>query len=82
MSYEKVSNAKNVVVGKKQTLQALKKGIINEVVVAEDADYHLVHNVAEFASQLNIPVSKVDSMKQLGKACGIQVGASAVGIVS
>jgi large subunit ribosomal protein L7A len=82
MSYEKVSNAKNVIIGNKQTLKALKKGIVTEVVIAEDADDRLVRNVIEAASQFNIPVLKVESMKQLGKACGIQVGASAVGIIS
>ncbi|MFD3449220.1 ribosomal L7Ae/L30e/S12e/Gadd45 family protein [Microbacteriaceae bacterium 4G12] len=82
MSNEKVSNANNVVIGYKQTLKAIQKGIVIEVLIAEDADLLLVNSIIEAAAQNNIPVTKVESMKQLGKACGIQVGASTIGIVS
>jgi large subunit ribosomal protein L7A len=30
---------------------------------------------------LNVPILYVDSMKKLGKACGIEVGASTVAII-
>jgi large subunit ribosomal protein L7A len=32
------------------------------------------------ANETNIPVTYVDSMKKLGKACGIKVGAAVVAI--
>jgi large subunit ribosomal protein L7A len=81
MSYEKVSQAKKIVVGTKQTVRALKEGKVQEVVVAEDADPAIVDKVISAANENNVPVLKVDSMKKLGKACGIQVGAAAVAII-
>jgi len=82
MSYQKVSNAENVVVGHKRTLEAIKNGIVKEVVIAEDADMRLIHMIIRTALQHNIPINKVESVRKLGKVSGIQVGASAIGIIS
>ena len=38
MSYEKVKQARKLVIGTKQTLKAIKNGIVKEVIIAEDAD--------------------------------------------
>lgn len=80
MSYEKVTQASDVVIGTKQTMKALKAGLIKELVIAEDADLHVLDEVLTLAEQNKVPVTKVDSMRKLGKACGIDVGASAVAI--
>lgn len=80
MSYEKVTQASDVVIGTKQTMKALKAGQIKELVIAEDADLHVLNEVLDLAQQNRIPVTKVDSMRKLGKACGIDVGASTVAI--
>ncbi|EEL52494.1 LSU ribosomal protein L7AE [Bacillus cereus Rock3-44] len=82
MSYQKVSNAENVVVGHKRTLEAIKNGTVKEVVIAEDADMRLTHVITRTAVQHNVPITKVESVRKLGKASGIQVGASAIGIIS
>jgi len=81
MSYEKVLQAKQIIVGTKQTVRALKEGRVQEVIVAEDADAFIINNILTAAKEANIPVTKVDSMKKLGKACKIQVGAAAVAII-
>ncbi|GGJ75250.1 large subunit ribosomal protein L7A [Anoxybacillus voinovskiensis] len=81
MSYEKVLQAQEVVVGTKQTVRALKEGNVREVVIAEDADKAITDKIVEAAKEANVPVMKVDSMKKLGKACKIQVGAAAVAII-
>lgn len=81
MSYEKVLQAQQFVVGTKQTVRALKEGNVQEVIVAEDADPAIIDKVMEVAKEANVPVLKVDSMKKLGKACKIQVGAAAVAII-
>ncbi|GLH65613.1 MULTISPECIES: 50S ribosomal protein L7ae-like protein [Bacillaceae] len=81
MSYEKVLQAGKIVVGTKQTVRALKEGKALEVIVAEDADPSIIDKVMEAAKEANVPVAKVDSMKKLGKACKIQVGAAAVAII-
>ena len=80
MSYEKVLQAKSIVIGTKQTVKALKQGTIREVVIAQDADQRLVAKLASVAMEVNVPILYVDSMKKLGKACGIDVGAAAVAI--
>lgn len=80
MSYEKVAQAQEIIVGTKQTLKALQDGIAREVVLASDADDRIKTNVLTAAQENSVPVHTVDSMKKLGKACGIEVGAAAVAI--
>lgn len=80
MSYERVIQAKSVIIGTKQTIRALKKNVVQEIFVAEDADIFLTARVVEIATELNVPITYVDSMKMLGKACGIDVGAATVAI--
>ncbi|MBM7580761.1 50S ribosomal protein L7ae-like protein [Jeotgalibacillus terrae] len=80
MSYEKVSQAKHIVVGSKQVVKALKAGSVKEVIVADDVDRHVIDRVLLTAEEMNVNVTHVDSMKKLGKACGIEVGAAAVAI--
>lgn len=82
MSYQRVSIAENVVVGHKRTLEAIKNGTVKEVVIAEDADMRLTHVITRTALQHNVPITKVESIRELGKVSGIQVGASAIGIIS
>lgn len=81
MSYEKVLQAKKIVIGTKQTVKAIKEGIIREVIIASDADAKVTAKVVHEALLRNVPVQHVDSMKKLGKACGIEVGASTVAII-
>ncbi|SFB24873.1 MULTISPECIES: 50S ribosomal protein L7ae-like protein [unclassified Bacillus (in: firmicutes)] len=81
MSYEKVLQAKNLIIGTKQTEKALKAGNVIEIVIAEDADPRLTTKAIQTALNNNIPVLYVDSMKKLGKTCGIEVGASVVAII-
>ncbi|MBO8157460.1 MAG: 50S ribosomal protein L7ae-like protein [Bacillaceae bacterium] len=81
MSYEKVAQAKSrIIIGTKQSIKAMKNGEVKEVIIAEDADRHVTDKVIRVADQQNIPVSRVDSMKKLGKTCGIDVGAATVAI--
>ena len=80
MSYEKVIQAKSVIIGTKQTVRALKNNLIQEVIIADDADIYLTGRVVETAKELDVPITYVDSMRMLGKACGIDVGAATVAI--
>lgn len=80
MSYEKVSQANQIIVGTKQTLKALQNGAVSEMVIADDADARVIDRVKSLALELHVPVTTVDSMQMLGKACGIEVGAATVAI--
>ncbi|ALC83327.1 MULTISPECIES: 50S ribosomal protein L7ae-like protein [Bacillus] len=81
MSYDKVMQAETIIIGTKQTVKALKRNSVKEIVVAEDADPHLTAGVIQLAKEREVAVSMVDSMKKLGKACGIEVRAAAVAII-
>lgn len=80
MSYEKVAQAKQIIIGTKQTVKALKDEQIKELVVAEDADPHVLDQVLSLAREQAVLVTQVDSMQKLGKACGIDVGAAVAAI--
>ncbi|WP_147535692.1 50S ribosomal protein L7ae-like protein [Bacillus marasmi] len=80
MSYEKVLQAEHIIIGTKQTVKALKSGSVIEVVVATDADLKVVSKVVQTAKEMEVPISYVDSMKKLGRACKIDVGAATVAI--
>ncbi|WP_216831089.1 50S ribosomal protein L7ae-like protein [Alkalihalobacterium elongatum] len=78
MSYEKVTQAENVVIGTKQTIKALEQGNAIEVIIANDAEARVVTKVQLLAQKKGVPITVVDSMKKLGKVCGIDVGAATV----
>lgn len=78
---ERLKNAERKVTGMKQVLRGLKNGELSLVYVAEDADTFLFQRVSGTAEECRIPVIRVASMKELGKACGVDVAAAAAGIV-
>ncbi|WP_070121465.1 50S ribosomal protein L7ae-like protein [Bacillus marinisedimentorum] len=80
MSYEKVSQASDLIVGTKQTIKAIKNGEATEVIIAEDADRRVTNKVLTAADDRGVPVLRVESSKKLGKACGIEVAAATVAI--
>jgi len=81
MSYEKVKQAKSLRIGTKQATKAVERGQAKEVVLAGDADPRLTSKMAALCKKAGVEVSYVDSMKLLGKACGIDVGTAMVAII-
>lgn len=69
------------VVGVKQLRKAIGRGEIRLVFLAEDADPAITEPLAELAALRELPVRRVGSMKELGRACGIAVGAAAAGLL-
>lgn len=80
MSYEKVSQASKVLIGTKQTIKALESNSADAVIVADDAENRVVNKVLLAAEAKGVSIYRVDSMKRLGKVCGIDVGAAAVAL--
>lgn len=76
-----LDGAVNKSIGTKQTLKALSKGAVKKVLVASDAEQHVVKPVLELCKEKGIEVVTVDSMKALGKACQIDVGCAVCGIL-
>jgi len=81
MPLQRLRAAKVKTIGTKQTLKALKKNAAKVVYVAENAESHIVEPVLQSCAEQNLPVIKVDSMKILGKACGIKVGCASAAII-
>ena len=69
------------VVGVKQLRKAVGRDEIRRVFLADDADPAVTEPVEALALERGIPVTRVASMKELGRACGIAVGASAAGLL-
>lgn len=67
----------NVVVGVKQLKKALMAGRIQSAFLAKDADPAITEPVAALCDENTVPVVWVKTMTQLGKVCGIDVGAAA-----
>ncbi|NDI36984.1 50S ribosomal protein L7ae-like protein [Chengkuizengella sediminis] len=82
MSYEKVTQANRLSIGTKQTLKVVERGSATEVYVAKDADPKVTTKVIMLCKDMNVNIIYVDSMKQLGKACGIEVGAAVAAVIN
>jgi large subunit ribosomal protein L7A len=80
MSYEKVKQAKKLRVGLKQTIKSIEQREADEVIIARDADPQIITNVLRICQEQHILVTYVDSMRKLGKTCGIEVGAATVAL--
>lgn len=74
-------NAKRRAVGTKQTLKVIQNGEAKAVYIALDAEQHVVKPLLTALEGTPIPVYEVESMKQLGRACGIDVGAAAAALL-
>lgn len=81
MSYEKVLQASKIIIGTKQTVKALREGVVQELIIATDADAKVTAPAVSEAQKLSVPIRYVDSMKKLGRACRIEVSAAAVAII-
>ncbi len=79
MSYDKVKQAKKITVGLKQTMKAMERQQIDEVFIARDADARLLQSIVQACLKGQVPYIEVDSMKQLGRACNIEVGTAVAG---
>ncbi|BCJ87345.1 ribosomal L7Ae/L30e/S12e/Gadd45 family protein [Effusibacillus dendaii] len=81
MLYERIRSANHVAIGTNQTTKALEQSAAKEVFVAKDADKKIVDRVLRLCELKQTPFVWVDSMKQLGKLCGIEVGAAVAAIL-
>lgn len=80
MSLERLSSARKRTVGAKQTLKAVEKAQSKVIYWAADAEGRVVEPILRVCSGKNIPTIKVESMKDLGKACRIEVGCAIASI--
>lgn len=64
------------IVGAKQTLKAAKSGTADVIYLANDADPKVTMPIIEACKQSNTRIVYIDTMEELGKMCGIDVGAA------
>ena len=73
---ERKRMSSNRVVGAKQVRKALQAGGAGRLCFALDADPALTEPLAALAVQIGAAVEEIPTMKELGKLCGIEVGAA------
>ncbi len=78
---ETFKHAKLKTVGFKQTQRALEKGLVRRVCMARDAEAHVLRPILEWCEKHNVAFIEVPTMKDLGKACGIEVGTAVAAIL-
>lgn len=80
MAVDELKNAPKVI-GIKQTAKALQKNEVAVLYIAKDAENRIVEPVETLAQSKGIQIIRVPSMKELGKAFGIEVGAAVAAIL-
>ena len=70
------------VVGIKQLRKSLKEGKVLRAFAAENADPRLTDPLADECRNYGVELIWVPTMAELGKACGISVGAAAAGLLA
>ena len=65
------------VIGVKQSIKAIKDGKGTVLYVAKDAERKIIIPLVEIALRNEIKVIEIDTMRDLGKMCGIDVKSSA-----
>ena len=72
---------RNVVVGAKQLKKAVLAGRARYVFLAENADPAVTQPLEQLCAANHIQITWVPSMAELGRVCGIEVGAAAAAVV-
>ena len=77
----RLQEARKRTVGYKQSLKAVERGQALVVYVAKDGEDKNRLPILELCLQQEVPCVEVETMLELGKVCGIQVGASVAAIL-
>lgn len=76
MQLNKLSEHPKLVIGVKQTTKILINDRAAVVFVAKDAEQHVTRRIIQIAEEKGVELIYVDTMKALGSACKIDVGAA------
>jgi large subunit ribosomal protein L7A len=69
------------VVGEREVLRAMNKGVLRKVFVATDSDEKVIKPLCKAASRSGVEVEEVDSRLKLGRACAIDRPAATAGLL-
>ena len=70
-----------VIVGAKQLRKALNRGLVQMACLAENADPAITEPIEALCLENRIQCIWVPTMEDLGRACGIEVGAAAAAVI-
>lgn len=70
------------VVGIKQTEKTIKAGKASIVYIAKDAEDKVKNPIEGLCRQNNIEIIYVNTMRELGHMCGIDIGAAAAALIN
>ncbi len=73
--------AQHKVVGAKQVKRAIEAGRAVKVYLADDADPRVSEPIAALCANKGVETETVSSMRELGKVCGISVGAAVAAVL-
>ena len=76
---EKLKNGSKVV-GTRRLIRAIQAGEISEAYIANDADLFIVRQVKQACTENGVRMVEVNSMKELGQACGVEVKTASAGL--
>ncbi len=71
-----INDSEEIRVGIKQASRAIMDKRAKVLYIAKDAEQHVTRRILELAGENDVQIVFVGSMKELGKACKIDVGAA------
>lgn len=77
-----IKEAKNKIIGLKQTLRAIQQDKVKSVYIANDIEEHILRQITEICEQKTVPLIPLNiNQKELGRFCQIEVGAAVVSLI-
>ncbi|MGB7605740.1 MAG: ribosomal L7Ae/L30e/S12e/Gadd45 family protein [Lutisporaceae bacterium] len=76
-----LKNSSNIIIGLKQTLKAIENGLAMKIYLASDSDDFIKKSVVEACTKKGLEIVYVNTMKELGEACGIDINASTAAVI-
>ncbi len=71
-----IADLDGCITGLKESTRAVKAGRAKMAYVAENADAHIRLPFVDICREKNVPVTFIPTCRELGIACGIDVGAA------
>ena len=68
--------------GTRQTERAVEAGNAAYVLLAQDAEERVKNRISALCAVYGVEVKRADSMKELGRLCGIAVGCAACAVLN
>lgn len=77
-----IKDAKNKIIGLKQTLRAIQQDKVQVVYIANDIEEHIQRQITEICQQKTVKLIPLNvNQKELGRFCQIEVGAAVVSLI-